>query len=285
MNVNNNAVLAGLNANKFARLTHVLQSSPLCTWWHAGACNVLNNNTWNPASVWFAPNGNLQIEIAEWFYRNYSAGYICGMFCHEIAVHPMADQFFTNPVVNPAGHNVNVVQALSAGPINHANSEENIIATAGAGGLIQCAALGAAGLNWQFRPSAAGQHDHIFAACEGYARYEMYQTLMLEFARLINTEINGANPHGFAQVDLDDLLDCYLMDIASIQATHDRRARGVVLGGYVAQAYNAHRARLQAGVGGLGLVNPLLARVAAIPQKTSGAVFNAYWRMLVSAFR
>jgi hypothetical protein len=276
--------LRRLNQVKADRLRTMLDDSASLNGFIArnSPCQI-NTTTaeYNPASIYnpefVNPQGSLLIEIAEWFFRNYTAGYIVGMLCHEVGAHYMADHALR---VQP----VSQLRGLVERPITHAvqavarsrqNSEERI--------KDQALKVQDAATNWSYTPSDAKQPDHIFASCYGYARYEYYRRLMIEFAEIIALYRRN-DPDSFAAQDLPDLIDCWLMDISSILATKDARGWGPAYAWWVSTAYAAHLARLKADVNGLTADADVRAAVQNMQDKSSTRVFADYGQMIPRLF-
>jgi hypothetical protein len=106
----------------------------------------------------------------------------------------------------------------------------------------------APGRNIQIRPADAPQRDHAYAAVPGQDRYHFYQNLVVSIAyHLSQTQFADR------KTEITNLFDCYLMDIASILATGDKRGKGLMpswsgLGvgpSVIADVYNARRADLK----------------------------------------
>ncbi|WNG54986.1 hypothetical protein F0U59_09520 [Archangium gephyra] len=245
-------------------------------------CQINTTTTeYNPASIYnpeyVNPKGSLLIEIAEWFFRNYTAGYIVGMLCHEVGAHYMADKALR---VQP----VSQLRGLVEKPITHAvrltqrshqNSEERITDFSM---KIQDAATG-----WYYTPSDAKQPDHIFASCYGYARYYYYRNLMIEFAEII-ARYRRSDDDSFSAQDLPDLIDCWLMDISSILATKDARGWGPVYAWWMSTSYAEHLNHLKADVNGLTNDADVRAAVQGMQNKSSARIFANYGQMIPRLF-
>ncbi|AKJ02339.1 hypothetical protein ATI61_108272 [Archangium gephyra] len=245
-------------------------------------CQINTSTTeYNPASIWnpdvVNPRGSLLIEIAEWFFRNYTAGYIVGMLCHEVGAHYMADHALRVQPVSPLPGLVArpITHAVQAVPRSRQNSEEQLKDRAS---QVQDAAT-----NWSYTASDAKQPDHIFASCYGYARYHYYRGLMIEFAEIIALYRRN-DPDSFAAQDLPDLIDCWLMDISSILATKDARGWGPAYAWWVSTAYAAHLARLKADVNVLTADADVRAAVQNTQNKSSARVFADYGQMIPRLF-
>ncbi len=242
------------------------------------SCQFNITNEYNPASIYdpdsVDPKGSLLIEIAGWYLRNHSSGYVVGMLCHEVGAHYMADAALRLPknattntftqglVISTA--KIHGEQAIKAKPMK-----------------IKDGATG-----WWYTPSKATQPDHIFASCTNFARYQFYRSLMIEFAEII-ARYRRSDSSSFAANDLRDLVDCWLMDIASILATTDARAWGAILPytSYVTTAYNAHLAQLKTDCANLTLDTTVQNTIAGMPQKWTYQVMGAYGGLVPKLFK
>jgi hypothetical protein len=203
------------------------------------------------------PYQTVHIEMDSWYFENYPLGYCTGMLCHEFAVHPLGD--YTLRKFYPS-----------------AEKDENDY-TSGSKKNLEY------GFKYQpkVKPSAAGQSDHAFAAYPECRRYKVYQNTILDAALAMESKI-GKAPKGdevaVTQSDVTDLFKCYLMDVASIQATNDHRAKGATKPKVLADCYNAHRNLLLQLVADDG--DP---RKALIPgPTTTGAVIKDFVYLLSS---
>jgi hypothetical protein len=195
-------------AGKTQLVVDYLSRHGLITAFIAGRpCTITLNQTVNPASV--IDRGNhVEIELADWYFEQYPIGYVLGMLCHEFAVHPMAD--------------ADGLPDFEEGLLNEALET-------GLEGLTVVAAR-------------AGQQDHIFASARGMPRNRIYRDVVLEMAVLLAEEdmrLFFATDKGGSGVA--DLIDCYLMDVASILGTNDHRQKGVGKASTIASLYNLHR--------------------------------------------
>jgi len=105
-------------------------------------------------------------------------------------------------------------------------------------------------------PRAKGprkQRDHIMAAKPSGRRSEVYKSVVLEFARTLHEDALAGKAGGGGR-EVTELLDCYLMDLASIAVTDDNRSDGVVRPGEIAKVYNRYRSLL---LGDLATTDPL----------------------------
>ncbi|HEX8437133.1 hypothetical protein [Archangium sp.] len=236
-------------------------------------CKFLVNNTTNPASIYDPEkqDGHLFIEISEWFLKGYSVGYITGMLCHEVGAHYMADKGISARDSTRFGRRViaNVEKAWYG--------EKNVVA--------QKSKVRDSATNWWLVPAKAKQPDHIFASCYGFARYEFYRTLMIEFASIIAADLEqGPQYTVFTDEDLKDLVDCWLMDISSILATSDSRPWGVPYAKYVAEAYAKHLALLKQDAATLTGNATIQQTIAGMGDKTTVQVLGDYGSMSKKLF-
>jgi len=98
--------------------------------------------------------------------------------------------------------------------------------------------------------ATAKQPDHVLGVIPGSPRYTVYRDVTLEMADLLLRDVHNRE-EGARERDVTDLIDCFLMDVASIAATNDNRVRGMPIPGNsegevirtdVAAVYNAYRA-------------------------------------------
>ncbi|MFH8470686.1 hypothetical protein [Streptomyces sp. NPDC017991] len=171
--------------------------------------------TETPADVRDLGDAGVEINLASYYFEKYDIGYIMGMLAHEIGLHPLASSNTKIP------------------------EEEE---------LYQGMPLLVPGLETLSTPrfmntEGAGQADHIMAAFPHTIRHGIYRDIVLEMAEVLaqhaRVGVAGAKPK-----DVTDLLDTYLMDLASIAVTNDHRARAMRDPAYTARVYNAYKAQL-----------------------------------------
>jgi hypothetical protein len=165
----------------------------------------------------YAHRSTVHIELDSWYFENYPLGYCTGMLCHEFAVHPLGFSSLND---------------------RERRNEQDYRSGSKKGSEIGFKHLP------RVKPSEAGQADHAFAAHPECVRYEIYQQTVLDVATTMQALVGqpaGPNQVAITANDVKDLFKCYLMDVASIQATNDHRARGIVKPGVLAQCYNTHR--------------------------------------------
>ncbi|MEW2574577.1 hypothetical protein AB0931_47355, partial [Streptomyces sp. NPDC047070] len=170
--------------------------------------------TETPADVRDLGDAGVEINLASYYFEKYDIGYIMGMLSHEIGLHPLASSNTKIP------------------------EEEE---------LYQGMPLLVPGLETLSTPrfmntEGAGQADHVMAAFPHTIRHGIYRGIVLEMAEVLaqhaRVGVAGAKPK-----DVTDLIDTYLMDLASIAVTNDHRARAVRDPAYTARVYNAYKAQ------------------------------------------
>ncbi|MGW7265042.1 WXG100-like domain-containing protein [Streptomyces sp. NPDC054842] len=171
--------------------------------------------TETPADVRDLGEDGVEINLASYYFEKYEVGYIMGMLAHEIGLHPLASRNERIP------------------------EEED---------LYQGMPLLVPGLEELATPrfmntEGAGQADHVMAAFPHTIRHGVYRDIVLEMAEVLarhaRVGVNGAKPK-----DVTDLIDTYLMDLASIAVTNDHRAQALREPAYTARVYNAYKAQL-----------------------------------------
>ena len=183
--------------------------------------------TETPANVVDKGAEGVFVTLASYYLENYDIGYIVGMLCHEFGMHPMAQ----------------------AAP--HIQEEE---------GNFRGMPYPVPGLEGKDVPDGfasmnsdtAQQADHVLGVIPGSPRYTVYRDVTLEMADQLLRDVHNEEDGAWEQ-DVTDLIDCFLMDVASIAATNDDRMRGMPLPRNnegetirkdIAAVYNAYRARL-----------------------------------------
>ncbi|WP_225446726.1 DUF4157 domain-containing protein [Streptacidiphilus sp. PB12-B1b] len=183
-----------------------------------------------PADVTDKGADGVDVKLAAYYFEQYDIGYIAGMLCHEFGIHPLAE---AKPGL--AGEE----EGFKGMPFPVPGLESE-----------QREPDGFASMN----SATAKQSDHVLGAIPGAPRFTVYRDVTLEMADLLLRDVHDQQPNAHEQ-DVRDLLDCFLMDIASIAATNDDRKRGApVIGnsegesvrGDIARVYNAYKQRLLA---------------------------------------
>ncbi|MGW0657421.1 hypothetical protein ACWD4T_53730, partial [Streptomyces umbrinus] len=182
-----------------------------------------------PADVIDLGDEGVQINLASYYFEKYDIGYVMGMLAHEIGLHPLATR------------NTRI------------REEED---------LYQGMPLMVPGLESLSTPRfmntvGAGQADHVMAAFPHTIRHGIYRDIVVEMAEVMahHAQVGVA---GAKAKDVTDLIDTYLMDLASIAVTNDHRGRAVTDPAYTARAYNAYKAQLAAHLAQNSPVRPLL---------------------------
>ncbi|MGI3198911.1 hypothetical protein ACRJ4W_10420 [Streptomyces sp. GLT-R25] len=182
-----------------------------------------------PADVIDLGDEGVQINLASYYFEKYDIGYVMGMLAHEIGLHPLATR------------NTRI------------REEED---------LYQGMPLMVPGLESLSTPRfmntvGAGQADHVMAAFPHTIRHGIYRDIVVEMAEVLahHAQVGVA---GAKAKDVTDLIDTYLMDLASIAVTNDHRGRAVTDPAYTARAYNAYKAQLAAHLAQNSPVRPLL---------------------------
>ncbi len=171
----------------------------------------------NPASV-IDLGKQVNIELAYWYFETYPLGYQLGMLCHEFAVHPMADSDQGVKMIEPMSKGIELDSGVKDGKKAHMVNTDR-----------------------------AGQVDHIFASIIGMPRNKVYTQAVLEMASLLVQEA-GKKGSGIDLQEVTNLLDCFMMDCASILATNDHRDKGALVPGLIATVYNDYLQMLQSSV-------------------------------------
>ncbi|MFJ7998669.1 hypothetical protein ACIQ7D_16210 [Streptomyces sp. NPDC096310] len=180
-----------------------------------------------PADVVDRGAEGVVVTLAAYYFESYDIGYIAGMLAHEFAIHPMADN---KPQL---GQEEDGFKGL---PFPVPGLEES------RGGAKM------------MNSDDAKQSDHVLGAIPGSPRYEVYKSVALEMANLLMQDVENKEPNAKAQ-DVTDLLDCFLMDVASIAATNDDRLKGtpeksgaMQVRKDIASVYNRYKALVSAGL-------------------------------------
>src|SRR6185312_4642783 len=212
------------------------------------------------------------VWVADYFFRDYGMPYVMGMLMHEFAVHPMASQF--SQVRD---------ESDAYAPQRYRDRATGQV-------MVDAIPIHIPGFNGTRTistvPRASGprkQPDHINVARPNGFRFKVYQRAIFDIALSMQHDSLLRLP-GTSRRDARDVMDSYLMDLASIAVTEDNRARGALNWTDVATSYNAYRDLLIQGLGDLSSDDAarLLANVPA--PKTATDVFNDYRRMGFTVF-
>ncbi|MFD4555218.1 hypothetical protein ACFWP5_13020 [Streptomyces sp. NPDC058469] len=183
--------------------------------------------TETPANVVDKGTEGVFVTLASYYLENYDIGYIVGMLCHEFGMHPMAQK---------APNMKQEEESFRGMPYPVPGLEGKDVPE------------GFASMN----SDTAKQADHVLGVIPGSPRYIVYRDVTLEMADLLLRDVHN-KADGARKQDVTDLIDCFLMDVASIAATNDDRTRGMPMPGNgegetirkdIAAVYNAYKARL-----------------------------------------
>ncbi|MEV6619243.1 hypothetical protein AB0N31_36440, partial [Streptomyces sp. NPDC051051] len=171
--------------------------------------------TETPADVIDRGADGVDINLASYYFEKYDIGYVMGMLAHEIGLHPLASR----------DRNIPDEEAMFANfPLTVPGLEESspprTMSTEG-----------------------AGQADHVMAAYPSSTRHRIYRDIVLEMGRVLAEDARNGE-EGARTTDVTDLFDTYLMDLATIAVTNDRRKDAAWEPRNTAKVYNAYRTRL-----------------------------------------
>ncbi|MGN9822140.1 hypothetical protein ACTMUQ_43585, partial [Streptomyces sp. SD11] len=150
--------------------------------------------TETPADVTDRGDAGVDINLASYYFEKYDIGYIMGMLAHEIGLHPLASRDTNIPDEEEmfAGVPLTVPGLEHLTPPRTMNTE------------------------------GAGQADHIMAAFPSSTRHRIYRDIVLGMAHDLAEEARTGE-EGAKAKDVTDLIDTYLMDLATIALTNDKR--------------------------------------------------------------
>ncbi|MEU8655090.1 hypothetical protein, partial [Streptomyces sp. NPDC048737] len=171
--------------------------------------------TETPADVIDRGADGVDINLASYYFEKYDIGYVMGMLAHEIGLHPLASRDRSIPDEEAMFANFPLTV-----PGLEESSPPRTMSTEG-----------------------AGQADHIMAAYPSSTRHRIYRDIVLEMGRVLAEEA-GNGEEGARATDVTDLFDTYLMDLATIAVTNDRRKDAAWEPRNTAKVYNAYRTRL-----------------------------------------
>ncbi|PSM37157.1 hypothetical protein C6Y14_43760, partial [Streptomyces dioscori] len=185
--------------------------------------------TETPADVTDRGDAGVDINLASYYFEKYGIGHIMGMLAHEIGLHPLASRNRDIPDEEEMFQNVP-------------------LAVPGLGDLTTPRTMNTVG---------AGQADHIMAAYPSSTRHRIYRDIVLKMAGVLAEDARVGEDGARAQ-DVTDLIDCYLMDLASIALTNDYRMNAAKEPNYTARVYNAYKEMLLARLADDASVRALL---------------------------
>ncbi|MGW1135881.1 hypothetical protein, partial [Streptomyces griseoluteus] len=168
--------------------------------------------TETPADVIDRGDAGVEINLASYYFEKYDMGYVMGMLAHEIGLHPLASR--------------------DAGLPDEESMFEGVpLAVPGLADLKNPRTMSTEG---------AGQADHIMAAFPSSTRHRIYRDIVTDMAHVMAREAE-AGEEGARPQDVTDLIDCYLMDLATIALTNDRRKDAAWEPRNTAKVYNAYK--------------------------------------------
>ncbi|MGW1540895.1 hypothetical protein ACWCPM_11755, partial [Streptomyces sp. NPDC002309] len=173
--------------------------------------------TETPADVTDRGQDGVDINLASYYFEKYDMGYIMGMLAHEIGLHPLASR-------------------RTDIPVEESMFEDVPLMVPGLADLKTPRTMSTEG---------AGQADHIMAAFPSSTRHGIYRDMVVRMAEIL-AEDAQAGEDGAATRDATDIIDCYLMDLATIAVTNDNRRGAAWEPGNTAKAYNAYKELLAA---------------------------------------
>ncbi|MFK4225959.1 hypothetical protein [Streptomyces sp. NPDC019890] len=204
--------------------------------------------TETPADVRDLGDDGGQINLASYYFEKYDIGYIMGMLAHEIGLHPLASRDTNIP------------------------DEEGMFA----GVPLTVPGLTDLKIPRMMNTEGAGQADHIMAAFPSSTRHRIYRDIVLKMADVL-AEDARTGEEGAKPADVTDLIDCYLMDLASIALTNDHRTNAAKEPNYTARVYNAYKDLFQAQLAGATALQALQALLPS--NKSMFGVMNDFRRI------
>ncbi|MFD6027985.1 WXG100-like domain-containing protein, partial [Streptomyces griseoluteus] len=204
--------------DKAVRIIELLADHPTIKAYIGGRpCRITLHvrTTETPADVIDRGDAGVEINLASYYFEKYDVGYIMGMLAHEIGLHPLASRNTDIP------------------------DEEEMFR----GVPLPVPGLGDLKTPRMMNTDSAGQADHIMAAFPSSTRHGIYRDIVLKMADML-AQAADAGVEGAKAKDVTDLIDCYLMDLASIAITSDYRMNAAKEPGNTAKVYNAYKALL-----------------------------------------
>ncbi|MFZ3554486.1 hypothetical protein [Streptomyces sp. BH055] len=168
--------------------------------------------TETPADVIDRGDAGVDINLASYYFEKYDIGYVMGMLSHEIGLHPLASRNRDIPDEESMFQGI----PLPVPGLGHLNPPRT--------------------MNTQ----SAGQADHIMAAFPSSTRHRIYRDIVLGMADILAADAR-IGEEGAKAKDVTDLIDTYLMDVASIAVTSDYRVNAAKEPANTAKVYNAYK--------------------------------------------
>ncbi|MEJ8672299.1 hypothetical protein WKI71_40000 [Streptomyces sp. MS1.AVA.1] len=185
--------------------------------------------TETPADVTDLGDEGVQINLASYYFEKYDMGYIMGMLAHEIGLHPLASRD-------------------TSIPDEESMFEDVPLTVPGLADLKSPRTMNTKG---------AGQADHIMAAFPSSTRHRTYRDIVAKMAQVLVDDAQDGEDGAKAK-DVTDLIDCYLMDLATIAITNDKRKDAAWEPRNTAKVYNAYKEMFAAQLAEDSPVRPLL---------------------------
>ncbi|WUH44065.1 hypothetical protein OHO27_03950 [Streptomyces sp. NBC_00443] len=204
--------------DKAVRIIELLREHPtIRDYIGARPCRITLHlrTTETPADVRDLGDEGVQINLASYYFEKYGIGHIMGMLAHEIGLHPLASR----------NRDIPDEEAMFRG--------------------IPLPVPGLSDLKTPrtMNTDSAGQADHIMAAFPSSTRHGIYRDIVVKMADML-ADAARDGVEGAKAKDVTDLIDCYLMDVASIAITSDYRMNAAKEPGNTAKVYNAYKALL-----------------------------------------
>ncbi|WP_328635174.1 WXG100-like domain-containing protein [Streptomyces sp. NBC_00356] len=171
--------------------------------------------TETPADVIDRGDAGVDINLASYYFEKYDIGYVMGMLSHEIGLHPLASRNTDIPDEESMFQGI----PLPVPGLEHLNPPRTM------------------------NTRSAGQADHIMAAFPSSTRHRIYRDIVLGMADILATDARTGEEGAKAR-DVTDLIDTYLMDVASIAITSDYRVNAAKEPANTAKVYNAYKEML-----------------------------------------
>ncbi|MFZ3573432.1 hypothetical protein ACOKM5_41530 [Streptomyces sp. BH097] len=168
--------------------------------------------TETPADVIDRGDAGVDINLASYYFEKYDIGYVMGMLSHEIGLHPLASRNRDIPDEESMFQGI----PLPVPGLGHLNPPRTM------------------------NTESAGQADHIMAAFPSSTRHRIYRDIVLGMADILAADAR-IGEEGAKAKDVTDLIDTYLMDVASIAITSDYRVNAAKEPANTAKVYNAYK--------------------------------------------
>lgn len=170
----------------------------------------------------------IEINLASYYFEKYDMGYITGMLMHEFGIHPMA-----------------------AGVEGIGEEEETF-----AGFPMLVPGLENSRSPRLMNSAEAKEPQHIFGVAPERKRFQKYRDVALEMATTLAAEAEEQE-EGASPKDVTDMLDCFLMDLATIAVGNDDRVTAAKNPNNVATVYNRYKALIREGLADNSPIKPL----------------------------